>query len=256
MAKNNLQQSLFPLEEMEQEAIAFLRENEPAEGYFVGFSGGKDSICCLHLCKLAGVKHQAFYSCTRIDPPEVVRMIRQHYHEVTFLYPEMTFWEGIKKKSPPLRMKRWCCDVLKKQADTRCDLLHKVFGQRKEESAKRASRPRIDKYKKKAIWYKPIFEWSEWHVWEFIEKYGLVYPSLYDEGFNRIGCVICPFVFHKTPNAQKRLAQAKERWPGMFKTFEKVCREWFENKVANGLGENRRYETFEEYMEAYYRGFE
>src|SRR5690606_10946065 len=109
---------------------------------------------------------------------------RLYYPEVVFLYPAMTFWKGIRKKSPPLRMSRWCCDVLKKHADHRSDLPHKVFGQRKEESAKRAARPRIDKYKKNSIWYKPIFGWTEYHVWGFIEKYGLVYPSLYDEGYD------------------------------------------------------------------------
>ena len=100
------------------ESIAFLRKNEPPEGFFVGFSGGKDSIVSLELCRIAGVKHQAFYSCTRIDPPEVVCFIRQHYPEVTWLYSKMTMWEAIQKKAPPLRMQRWCCDVLKKDLQT------------------------------------------------------------------------------------------------------------------------------------------
>jgi hypothetical protein len=29
--------------EMTEEAIAFLQQHEPEEGYFLGFSGGKDS---------------------------------------------------------------------------------------------------------------------------------------------------------------------------------------------------------------------
>lgn len=61
------------MEDYEREACEFLREHEPPEGYYVGFSGGKDSIVTLALCKMAGVKHTAYYSCTRIDPPEVVR---------------------------------------------------------------------------------------------------------------------------------------------------------------------------------------
>lgn len=100
--------SLFPLEDMVSEAITFIRDNEPPEGYFVGFSGGKYSIVTLELCRMAGVKHHSFYSCTGIDAPEMVRFIRQHYSDVTFLYPKLSFWEGIRKKSPPLRTRRWC----------------------------------------------------------------------------------------------------------------------------------------------------
>ena len=91
--KNTIRQYSLPgyeLRDYTTEAIAFLRENEPPEGFFVGFSGGKDSIVSLELCRIAGIKHQAFYSCTRIDPPEVVRFIRMHYPEVTWLYSKMT----------------------------------------------------------------------------------------------------------------------------------------------------------------------
>jgi phosphoadenosine phosphosulfate reductase len=53
--------SLFSLDVVTAEAIGFLRAHEPSEGYFVGFSGGKDSIVTLELCRMAGVKHQAYY---------------------------------------------------------------------------------------------------------------------------------------------------------------------------------------------------
>ena len=83
------------------EALDFIREHEPPEGYFVGFSGGKDSIVTLALVREAGVKHKSFYSATGIDPPEIVRFIRREYPEVVFLRPKMTFWDGIRRKSPP-----------------------------------------------------------------------------------------------------------------------------------------------------------
>ena len=104
--KNTIRQYSLPgyeLRDYTTEAIAFLRENEPPEGFFVGFSGGKDSIVSLELCRIAGVKHEAFYSCTRIDPPEVVQFIKREYPSVTWLYPKTTMWDGIKKKCPPLR---------------------------------------------------------------------------------------------------------------------------------------------------------
>jgi len=37
-----------------QMAIERLRTFEPPEGYYVAFSGGKDSQCVYHLCKVGG----------------------------------------------------------------------------------------------------------------------------------------------------------------------------------------------------------
>lgn len=40
--------------------------------YNLGFSGGKDSIVLLDLTKKSGVKFEAFYSNTTIDPPGTI----------------------------------------------------------------------------------------------------------------------------------------------------------------------------------------
>lgn len=50
-------------------SIAILREFEPEEGYYLAFSGGKDSVALKHLCDLAGVRYDAHYSMTTVDPP-------------------------------------------------------------------------------------------------------------------------------------------------------------------------------------------
>ena len=257
--KNTIRQYSLPgyeLRDYTTEAIAFLRENEPPEGFFVGFSGGKDSIVSLELCRIAGVKHQAFYSCTRIDPPEVVRFIRMHYPEVTWLYSKMTMWEAIQMKAPPLRMQRWCCDVLKKEPACDHPLKHRIMGIRAEESVRRASRPRIDSFLDQTT-CKTIFSWPEWAVWEFIESHKLPYRSLYDEGFSRIGCVVCPFILGKAPGATRQREESMRRWPGIWKAYGHAVKRWWTCKSTT----ETRYksypgETAELYWQAYLRGFE
>lgn len=246
----------FDLGDYIRESIDFLRQHEPPEGYFVGFSGGKDSITTLELCKLAGVKHQAFYSCTRIDPPEVVRFIKKEYPAVTWLFPKKSMWSLVDKCGPPLRSRRWCCDHLKKFPAKQHPLKQRVMGIRSEESVKRASRPRIDSFFGQTT-YKAIFSWPEWAVWEFIEAYGLEYPSLYDEGFHRIGCVVCPYILGKSPGAARQRAISMQRWPGMWKAFERAVKRYWTQSSSRGV-RDKSYsgETADSYWQAYLNGFE
>lgn len=101
-------------------AIGRLKIFEPPEGYFVAFSGGKDSQCVYHLCKQAGVKFDAHYSVTTVDPPELVYFIRKNYPDVTFDVPhdengkQITMWRLIEQNlMPPTRFVRYCCAELK-----------------------------------------------------------------------------------------------------------------------------------------------
>lgn len=112
-------------------AVKRLQAFEPEEGYFVAFSGGKDSQCVYHLAEMANVKFNAHYSITSCDPPELVRFIKMHYPNVKFEQnhyndgkPEhyyqdgrpkpVTMWSLIpEKKMPPTRLVRYCCEKLK-----------------------------------------------------------------------------------------------------------------------------------------------
>lgn len=102
-------------------AIQRLQSFEPDGGYYLAFSGGKDSQCVYHLAKMADVAFDAHYSVTSVDPPELMRFIKENYPDVKWEYPmykgkRASMWSLIADHTvPPTRMVRYCCDVLKEQ---------------------------------------------------------------------------------------------------------------------------------------------
>ena len=102
-------------------AIKRLQTFEPEEGYYVAFSGGKDSQCVYHLCQMAGVQFDAHYAVTSVDPPELVQFIKQHYPDAwegrVHQYKDgkpITMWSLIAEHTlPPTRKVRYCCAALK-----------------------------------------------------------------------------------------------------------------------------------------------
>lgn len=103
-----------------QTAIDRLKAFEPPDGYYLAFSGGKDSQCIYHLAEMAGVKFDAHYRITSVDPPELVRFIKTQYPNVSMDIPRdkngkpITMWNLIPRKlMPPTRLVRYCCAELK-----------------------------------------------------------------------------------------------------------------------------------------------
>jgi phosphoadenosine phosphosulfate reductase len=101
-------------------AIQRLKSFEPPDGYYVAFSGGKDSQCVYHLCQMAGVKFDAHYAVTSVDPPELVRFIKANYPDVVWERQHdkngkpITMWSLIADHTlPPTRKVRYCCAALK-----------------------------------------------------------------------------------------------------------------------------------------------
>jgi len=240
-----MQQLNFDGKTKEEEAIKFIRKYEPPEGYFLGVSGGKDSTVLEDLTKKSGVRFQGYYSATGIDAPEVVKFIRTNYPNVIHCRPKESIFALIPKKGYPTKWTRWCCDVLKKNPTKDIPLRHRLMGIRAEESSRRANRPVIDYYGKKWIIYKPIFTWLEWEVWDYIDTHGLPYCSLYDEGFDRLGCVVCPFV------TGRKLDIHKKRWPKIYAGFEKAMRKLWDTGRIQKRGYDK---SFEEFLSNWYAG--
>lgn len=132
-----VENTLFGTEDKVANSIEALQTFEPKEGYYVAFSGGKDSVVIKKLCDLAGVKYDAHYSVTSVDPPELVRFIKEAYPDVHRDIPHysdgkpITMWNLIPKMGvPPTRLMRYCCDKLKEGGALEGLLLQACGGQR------------------------------------------------------------------------------------------------------------------------------
>lgn len=190
-------------------SIERLRQFEPPEGYWLAFSGGKDSTVILDLAKKAGVKYEAHYNATNVDPPELVKYIKTCHPDVKIDLPPISMWRLIvKKRMPPTRIARYCCEVLKERGG---DGRFVITGIRAAESRQRSKRKVVElcytKTTKGKRILNPIIDWDDRDVWKYIKINNLPYCSLYDEGFRRLGCVMCPLA-----GRIKQLREAK-RWP-------------------------------------------
>ena len=109
-----IRRDLFSEVNLESVAIERLKTFEPEEGYYFANSGGKDSGVVRHLLSKSGVKFDAHYNWTTVDPPELLKHIKNSHPETAIHRPNITMWNLIPKKlMPPTRIVRYCCEALK-----------------------------------------------------------------------------------------------------------------------------------------------
>lgn len=237
-----------------QRSVTMLQAHVPQDGtvYLGAFSGGKDSVAIYELAKMAEVEVEWHYHFTTIDPPELVQFIKTVYPDVIFDYSRFASGEprghlltsrAVKVKGWPQaggKRSRWCCSEYKEYGG---EGRTSVVGVRIEESERRKSTwtscfmPRLNKDgKETGKILMPIRLWTEKDVWAFIQWRGVSYCELYDEGFDRLGCVGCPEL---TPDQREtqfaRWPAIEHQWSEMFRrrwelkagTIDKNGKEWW-----------------------------
>jgi len=182
---------------------------------------------------------------TSVDPPEVIRFVKQHYPDVELIKPKMSIYDMAKKKGClPTQKVRWCCEEFKEMSGAGKVTL---IGIRREESARRSKRNEVEmnNYKfsgsfgqwsehrenmvtcvggKDKIIVSPILYWTSRDVWEFLNSNYIPHCSLYDKGYKRIGCILCPM-----SNYKQKIREIRD-YPHVKRNWIKAIEWMMENK--------------------------
>lgn len=247
-------------EKVVQNAIDRVRlahELARGEKLYVAFSGGKDSIVMRDIVRRAadldGIPYNDYYDLhyhiTGIDPPELVYFMRDNFAELQWDKYDKSMWQLIEDKGPPTRLKRFCCAELKetKGGERMC-----CTGVRWSESIKRSKRAayetitssKADKIlfndnddarrtfetciKKQKRVCNPIIDFTLANVWSYIHDRSLAYCCLYDEGFDRLGCIGCPM-------ADKHRTMQFKRWPKFKNLYMRAFDRFLQKRKNKGL---------------------
>lgn len=141
--RRKMEYSISLLRKAERIARSYDKEN----GFYLAFSGGKDSQALFHITELAGVKFQAHMSLTSVDPPDVIRFVKRNYPEVELIAPKKSIYAvAVEKQILPTMRVRWCCNEYKEGAGAGKVTL---IGIRHEESSRRKARKEVEISSKK-----------------------------------------------------------------------------------------------------------
>ncbi len=229
--------------------------------FTASFSGGKDSLVALHLT-LDLKEPIVVFNNTGIEMPETLetvdKVVKTFGLELVVADAGDSFWDALRRVSPPARDLRWCCKVTKlvpmaklvKERWPQGTL--NVVGQRAFESIERSKSPRVwrNKWFPQVLNISPIQYWTQLDVWMYIFDKGLkdLVNPLYFKGFERVGCFMCPasllaeFEFTKKvhPELWERWFTELERWRKMLN----LPPEWSEYGLWRWLAPNTKKKSF------------
>lgn len=233
-----VQANTADLEKIEGEAVSFVKRTVAKQHdlpVVVAFSGGKDSLATyLVVEKSIEESPPIFFMDTGIELPETIEHIENfaESREVKIIRQRAgnRFWESVDTFGPPARDFRWCCKVLKlgpaatSIADDMGGESLSFMGQRKLESFQRSIEPRVTEnpWVPGQTSANPIQNWNALEVWLYIFHKKEDFNPLYNRGYHRMGCYLCP----SSPLAE--LESLRETHPDLHRQWESTMQEWAE----------------------------
>ncbi|MDG6244993.1 MAG: phosphoadenosine phosphosulfate reductase family protein [Methanolobus sp.] len=217
----------------------------------VSFSGGKDSLVVLDLTLSALRNRQvkAFFLNTGIEFPETVEFARDYCRksniELTEKNAASDFWDNVDVFGPPAKDFRWCCKICKlapanaamEECLEQASTCVTIDGKRRYESFSRAGISTSEKnpFVPGQLNIFPIKDWKAIEVWLYIHWRKLDYNPLYDLGFERVGCYLCPAAL------SAEYQRLQELHPQLYDRWQAFLLDWAEKKdlspefISHGL---------------------
>ncbi len=233
------------LEAIEREAVGWLRGVLDRGEPMVALSGGKDSTVAAAIAVEAGVSRGYFFD-TGIEFPETIDTARRVADALGLELHEISagdaFWRALEVFGPPARDYRWCCKVVKFGPLERGlrrlvkGRLLTITGQRAFESTARAQAGRLAPSATTGrhgdLVAAPIQYWNSLEVHLYIRWRGLPLNPLYEMGYERVGCYLCPASrlaeIEAVRGTHPRLWRRWESWLYRFARRAGLPREWVE----------------------------
>ncbi len=207
----------------------------------VSFSGGKDSLAAVCLCRKVKPQVDVLFINTGLEFPETVTYVREFCHKHKLRLQEIrgedSFFEQVKSFGPPAKDFRWCCKTnklgpmtsfIQKRYPRGCVTIE---GRRIYESFNRALIKAVERnpYVPRQTTLAPIRNWRALEVMLYIRWNKLDQNPLYEQDFERIGCWLCP------SSLQSEFAHLNGSHPHLYEHWTSCLEEWAKE---NGL-ENR-----------------
>lgn len=232
------------LKKFEEKAHRFIKNVAETTGkpVTVSYSGGKDSLATLLLVRDSFQEFDILFADTGLEFQETVDNVKRIAEELSLPLKIHSsgdaFWQSIDNFGPPTVEARWCCKVCKLGAITQVIENNyesgclTFIGQRKYESEIRKNSDHIWKnpWVGNQIGATPIQNWTALHIWLYLFWKKANYNPLYEEGFDRIGCWLCPSAsmadFSRLGEVHPELSQKLEKYLKGYASRNGLPEEW------------------------------